>query len=165
MRYNILKLLVLYLIAIIFTVINLNNITYLNSSAFLPLFEIMIIYYFAIYKNNIFGFWFLFLIGIWGDALVGLPIGITSFIYLIVVKLFNFIRYKQVLQENLASIMAEFTIFIFVILTLKWLFLSIYYKNIYDVTPFILQMIISCIAYILIHKFFDFLSKKILKDH
>ena len=165
MQINILKLSVLYIIAILFVTTNLNNVHYLGSSYFLPLFEVMIIYYFAVYQNNIFGSWILFLLGIWSDALNGLPIGITSLIYLIVVKLFNFIRQKQAIKENFASILQEFAIFISIILLLKWMLLSIYNKNFYNITSYIIQIIVSCIAYVLIHKICDFLFKKLSKDY
>lgn len=165
MQNNIFKLSIIYFLAIILVIINLNNVSQLGSSAFLPLFEIMIIYYFAIHKNNFFGIWFLFLIGVWSDALLNLPIGLSALIYILTVKLFNFIRHKKVLKEDFPSILKEFCLFISFILAFKWLLLSIYYKNLYNFTPFLIQIAISSIAYILVHQFFEFISRKILKDY
>jgi len=163
MLQDLLKISAIYLIAILFTIINLNGANSDNFfAAFLPSFEIMIIYYFCVYKEDVFGLWFVFFIGFLSDALVGAPLGISSLIYIIIVKLSNIIAAKQAPKEDFISIFKEFVIFLNIILILKWLALSIYYKNFYNLTPFIIQIIISAATYILMHRFFEFLSKKLL---
>ncbi len=167
MPHNLLKISVLYLTAILLTIVNLNSISNNPTGLVisLPLFEIMIIYYFAIYKKNVFGLGFIFFIGIWSDSLNGIPLGITSLIYVVVVKIFDLISHKQSPKEDFKSILKEFVIFITVILFLKWLLLSFYYKDPYSVSPFLSQVIISSLTYVIMHKFFDFLSKKFLIEY
>lgn len=162
---NLLKLTALYLVAILFTILNLKQISpSISSNVSLPLFELMIIYYFTIYRQNIFGLWFIFLIGIWSDALTGLPLGITSLSYIVVTKIFIFIGQRRSAKEDFKAILQEFVIFVTIVLLFKWLLLSIYYKSFYNITPFVVQIIISSLTYILIHKFCDFLSEKLLLD-
>lgn len=161
---KILKLSGLYILALIFTISNLNSINAFGTSHFLPLFEVMIIYYFTVYQKDVFGSLFIFLIGIWSDALNGLPIGMSALIYLLVVKIFNFIRQKQAVKEEFIPILQEFAAFISIILGLKWLILSIFHKDFYSFSPFFMQIIISCAAYIVIHKIFDVMTKKILNN-
>lgn len=157
------RLLALYLIAIFFTILNLKQITpSISTNVSLPAFELMIIYYFAIYRPNVFGLWFIFLIGIWSDALNGLPLGITSLTYVLFVKIFSFISQRRAVKSDFRGVLQEFIIFITLTLLFKWFVLSIFHKSFYNISPFVVQIITSSLAYILIHKLCDFLSKKLL---
>ncbi len=113
----------------------------------------MIIYYFTIYRNNIFGLLFITLIGLWSDAISGYPLGLTSIIYISIIKIYHIINHKFTSKENFIEIIIEFTIFTILIISLKWLLISIYYNNIYNFMPFLIQIIISSITYIIIHNF------------
>ncbi len=162
MHTNITKLFIIYIITIIFTVMHLvTSDFFLNKNIALPLFELMIIYYFTIHKNNIFGLWFIILIGLWSDAISGSPLGFTSLIYIVIIKIYHIINQKISTKESFAETLIEFIIFLTIILTLKWLFLSIYYNNLYNFIPFLSQIIISSITYILMHRFFNFLDRNI----
>ena len=158
-----LKLLSLNLIAILFTTLTLVDISSKTSPNInLPLFEIMMIFYFAIYRKNIFGMSFIFFIGFLSDALNGLPLGMTSLIYICVVKIFIVILQKHSDRKDFLAILREFIIFIAVILSLKWLFLSIYYQKLLSISPFLIQIIITSALYILMHRFFELLNEKLV---
>ena len=60
MHNSFIKYLTLYLIAILLTIFNLTDIKSSAFPSFAPLFDVMIIYYFAVYRTAMFGFWFLF---------------------------------------------------------------------------------------------------------
>ena len=165
MNTNITKLFILYFITIIFTSIHLITFDFLvNNNLSLPLFELMIIYYFTIYKHNTFGLLFIALIGLWSDALSGSPLGFSSIIYISIIKIYHIINHKFVIKENFIEIIIEFTIFITSIIFLKWLFLSIYYNNTYNFMPFLMKIIISSISYIAMHNLLNFLTKKVKTD-
>jgi rod shape-determining protein MreD len=156
------KVLTLYIIAIFLTMLTLSNIKVTAIANFLPLFDVMIIYYFAIYRPNIFSAWFLFLLGLMSDAMNGLPLGLTSIIYIIAVKIFIHLGQKIMVRENFKQVFQQFTAFIFTILALKWLFLSLYYLKLYNIYPPLIQFSISISIYVIMHKFFDYLSKTLL---
>jgi rod shape-determining protein MreD len=162
MHISFVKFLSLYLIAILFTIFNLSSAQSAAMPAFVPLFDVMIIYYFAVYRNGIFSFWFLFLLGLWSDALSGLPLGITSFCYLLVVKFFHILNQRFSLRENFRQIFEQFIGFIFALLILKWLLLSLYNGAFYSLSPILAQMILTSVLYIIMHKFFDYLSRKLI---
>ena len=105
------RILALYAITLIFTTFGLGAISMSISPHFaMPLFEAMLIYYFAIHRARIFDFWFIFLIGIWSDLIVGTPLGLTAFTYLIATKLYQVITQRQLPKENFVSVLLEFAI-------------------------------------------------------
>jgi rod shape-determining protein MreD len=142
--------------------LTLSDIKVAAIANFLPLFDVMIIYYFAVYRPNIFSAWFLFLLGLMSDAMSGLPLGTTSIIYIITVKIFTHMSQKIMAQENFKQVFQQFIAFIFTILALKWLFLSLYYLKLYNIYPPLIQLSISASIYVIMHKFFDYLSTKLL---
>ena len=162
MQSNPIKIIILHLVAVLLTVFNLTTINIFNGSNIIPLFDVMIIFYFTVYKEGVFGLWFLFLLGIWSDALSGFPLGITSLAYIISVKFFNAINSRMEIKENFAQIFKQFGAFTFGVLFLKWIFLSIYSSNFYNIISPIIQLIISLIFYVIMHKLFDYLNQKLL---
>lgn len=156
------RVFILYLIAIVFAMFNLSNVKIDYVADFLPLFDVMIIYYFAVYQPQIFSMWFLFVLGLISDSLNGFPLGITSFCYIVAVKMFNALNQRTVARESFQQILQQFVAFAFVVLFLKWLLLSIYYFKFYNALSPLIQLTISTVLYVLMHKFFDYLNRKLL---
>ncbi|MES2676794.1 MAG: rod shape-determining protein MreD [Pseudomonadota bacterium] len=158
------NIVILQIIAILFAMLNLSNIKIEYVANFLPLFDVMIIYYFAVLRPQVFAVWFLFLLGLIGDSINGFPLGITSLSYILTVKLFNSLNQRILVKENFQQIFGQFIAFAFIILFLKWAMLSIYhFKNYNFVNPMI-QLVITATLYVLLHKFFDYLDKKLLQN-
>lgn len=155
----------LYIIATFFTMLSLSNIKVVAIANFLPLFDVMIIYYFGVYRARLFSIWFLFLLGLISDAINGFPLGITSLTYIITVQSFAILNQKALVKEHFKQIFKQFVMFAFAVLFLKWLLLSAYYLKIYNIYPPIIQLIISASLYVVMHKFFDYLSRKLLGGH
>ena len=162
MSNNLRNVFVLQVVAILFAMLNLSNIKIEYVADFLPLFDVMIIYYFTIIRPQIFAIWFLFLLGIISDAINGFPLGLTSLCYIITIKLFNTLNQRMVMKENFQQILGQFIVFVFSILLLKWLLLSLYHLKVYNIIRPIIQLVITTTLYVLMHKFFDYLDKKLL---
>jgi cell shape-determining protein MreD len=165
MHSNPAKVIILHLIAVLLTVFNINNIKISDLYNVMPLFDLMIIFYFTVYRVGILGFWFLFLLGIWSDALNVLPIGITSICYIVSVKVFNVVNERMAMKENFNQILKQFIAFSFVVLMMKWLFLSIYYSDFYNIISPLSQVVISSVFYVIAHKFFDYLNQKLIEEN
>lgn len=163
MTVSLRNIVILQIIAILFAMLNLSNIKIEYVADFLPLFDVMIIYYFAVLRPEVFAVWFLFLLGIITDSINGFPLGITSLSYILIVKLFNVLNQKMLLKENFQQIFGQFIAFVFSILLLKWSMLSIYHFKSYNFVGSAIQMFITSTLYVLLHKFFDYLDKKLLK--
>ncbi len=159
-----LHLAVLYLITCIFVSLNILDIKIGGLSKVMPLFDVMAIFYFAAFRKT-FGLCFIFILGIWSDALAGNQLGVTSLCYIILIKIFSILNERMLIRENFNQIWRQFIIFCFLLLLMKWSFLSIFNGSFYNFINLILQLILSSAFYVVMHKIFDNLSKKLLGDN
>jgi rod shape-determining protein MreD len=165
MPTNLRNIFVLQILAVLFAMLNLSNIKIEYVADFLPLFDVMIIYYFAVFKSDVFMVWFLFLLGIISDSINGFPLGVTSICYILLVKLFRVLNQRMMMQENFHQIFGQFVAFAFSILFLKWLIISVYYFKIYNIISPIIQLVITSTIYVLMHQVFGFLDRKLLGNN
>lgn len=153
----------LHLVAILFVITNVSDVRIAGLSNLIPLFDLMMIFYFGAFKN-VFGIWFIFLLGIWNDALNGNPLGTTALCYILLVKFFSLLNQKMVIKERFMQIWQQFIAFCFLFLLMKWVILSIFNGAPYSLATPAVQFILSSVLYIVMHKFFDYLSQKLLED-
>lgn len=153
----------LHLVAILFVITNVSDVRIAGLSNIIPLFDLMMIFYFGAFKN-VFGIWFIFLLGIWNDALNGNPLGTTALCYILLVKFFSLLNQKMVIKEKFIQIWQQFIAFCFLFLLMKWAILSIFNGSPYSLITPAVQLVLSSAFYIVMHKFFDYLSQKLLED-
>ncbi len=157
------RIIILHLIAIFFVTFNISDIKIAGFSKLVPLFDVMMVFYFAIFRQ-VFFVWFLFLLGIWSDALNGVALGITPLLYIGLTKLFIILNQKLMIRDNFKQIWKQFAAFCFCFLTLKWALLSIFGKGSYSFTTIFVQFILTSCIYVIMHKFFDYLNQKLLEE-
>lgn len=154
---------ILHLIAVFFVVFNISDIKIGGFSKLIPLFDLMVIFYFAVFQR-VFLIWFIFLLGLWNDALNGNPLGTTSLIYILLVKFFTALNQKLMIRDNFQQIWKQFIAFAACFLGLKWLLLSILNGALYSLMTIFVQFILTICVYVLMHKFFDYLYHKLIQD-
>lgn len=154
------KQITVHLIAILFAMFNILDIKIGGFHKVFPLLDTMTIFYFAIFCK-IFSLWFIFLLGIFSDALTGNPLGLTSLLYILLIQLFEIVNQRFVIRENFGQIIYQFSLFLFLLLLLKWIILSLYNQTFYDAKILLIQLILSSCFYVVIHKFFDYLNQKL----
>lgn len=152
---------ILHLIAVLFVIFNVSDIRIAGLSNIIPLFDLMMIFYFAVFKN-VFAIWFIFLLGIWNDALGGNALGVTPLCYILLIKLFSFLNSRMLIKQDFQQIWKQFIIFCSLFLFLKWAILSIFAGEAYSIMTPLAQLALSSCLYVLMHKFFDYLSAKLL---
>ncbi|OFW79936.1 MAG: hypothetical protein A2887_04670 [Alphaproteobacteria bacterium RIFCSPLOWO2_01_FULL_40_26] len=157
------RIFLLHLIAILFVILNVSDIRIAGLSHLLPLFDLMMIFYFTVFKS-VFAVWFVFLLGIWNDALNGNPLGATALCYIILIRLFSLLNSKMMIRENFSQIWKQFIFFCFLFLLMKWAILSLFNGVLYGIATPLVQFVLSAVLYVLMHKFFDYLSLKLLED-
>jgi rod shape-determining protein MreD len=157
------RIVMLHLIAVLFVIMNVSDIRISGLSNLIPLFDLMIIFYFGAFKN-VFSIWFIFLLGIWNDALNGNPLGTTALCYILLVKFFSLLNSKMIIRENFQQIWQQFIAFCFLFLLMKFMILSVLNGAFLSVITPLVQLILSSVLYVLMHKFFDYLSQKLLGD-
>lgn len=149
------KNIVFHALAILCVVMNISSLQIGGMSHIIPSLDVIIIFYFAVFREE-FSVWFLFLLGIWNDALSGNPLGTTAICYIFLVKIFNILNKKLVISDEFRQILQQFIIFISLFFVLKLLILSAFNANDYDTKIVIIQIIISSLTYIVVHKLFSF---------
>jgi rod shape-determining protein MreD len=162
-KRSIAGIVMLYLIAILFVIMNVSDIRIAGLSNLIPLFDLMMVFYFTIFKN-IFPVWFVFVLGIWNDALNGNPLGTTAFCYIMLIKLFSLLNSKMMIRENFWQIWQQFIVFCFLFLLMKWAILSVLNATFLNIINPAVQFALSAIIYVLMHKFCDYLSQRLLEE-
>lgn len=152
-----------YIIAILSVMVSTLDIKIVRISAVIPLFDLIIIFYFAVF-SDILAIWFLFILGLYHDSINGNIIGVTSLCYILSVKIFNILNYKLVIQKSFYQIWQQFMGFMTVFLILKWALLSALNSTFYNVNIMVIQLILTSALYVLSHKclsyFIEFLNNK-----
>ena len=161
MQNTTLPTLALHLITVLFVIINVSSFNVAGFANVVPLFDLMAIFYFAVFKN-IFAIWFIFLLGIWSDALNDNMLGTTALCYILLIKFFLLLNQKMLIRENFKQVCEQFALFCFLFLLMKWAILSIIGGTFYSIVTPLVQMVLSSVFYVLMHKFLDFLSSKLL---
>jgi rod shape-determining protein MreD len=157
------NILILQIIATFFAMLNLSSIKIDYIADFMPLFDVMIIYYFTVLKSETFGIWFLFILGILADSIGGFPLGITSFCYIMSVKFFVALNKRTAIQDSFYQIFWQFVAFAFLISLLKWLIISFYDFQFYSIINPLIHLAITSVFYVFMHKVFYYLDKKLLE--
>ena len=129
----------------------------------MPLFDLMAIFYFVVLKDK-FGLLFVFILGIWNDALSGNLLGLTSLCYIILIKSFILFNNRILVRENFIQIWQQFVVFCFLFLFVKWTILVIMNGKSSSVSILFIQLFLSSFFYILMHRLFDYLSAKLLGE-
>ena len=154
---------ILYFIVAIFFVLNSINLYVNNFSKVMPSFGIMIIFYFAVYKN-VMSYFALFFFGVFSDVLMGLPLGITSLSLLVSKKMFTRITPLLSINRNMYKITLHFIIFFVIFLVVKWLITGTYFQALYSIIPLIFELFISLLFHIVLYNFFEFLNRVLVQD-
>ena len=153
---------IFYLIAIILVITNIVPIKISNLPSIFPMLDIMMIYYFSIVVPGRMPYWFIFVMGVWSDAIMGLPLGLTSLAILIAVKIFTSINTRLIIKRQFHQLWGQYVMFSLLILFIKWVILSIYHGNLYPILWMILQVLISSLLYVVMHKVFGYLNKLLI---
>jgi len=130
----------------------------------LPLFIVIVIFYWSIYVPAVLSKWYIVLITVLVDLLQGVPIGVNLLIAL-GFNLFLMDHRKQLMNKSFSFIwaMASFIIFLYVgMMILILSMLSLKTKTIFDYI-IIKQIIITACSYVVFHSFFDKIKTFFLK--
>jgi cell shape-determining protein MreD len=121
------------------------------------------IFYWVLKNPNILGYGFIFLAGIINDVVVGLPIGVSSFTYLILSGFAAYIRYLTV-QPSLIYDWIVFIPSVAVTNSAYYYILGIFFDINVDYIPLSLNTGITILFYPIVGILFNFFSKIIIVE-
>jgi len=152
--YTWLPILVLFI-----SVFNEFDLNYLNIDYFSFNFPFILIFYFALKAYQKFDYFLVFLAGLFNDAVVGLPLGISSLSYILICIFATYLR-NITISPNLIKDWFYFLFIISLINSINFSVLFLFFSYELDITLFIVNNFFTFLFYII----FSILFKRYLKS-
>lgn len=119
------------------------------------MFDIMVIFYWCLFKPQIMESWFLFLMGLLQDSLLGLPLGFHSLLY-IVFGCYIIPLLASYITGSFLIIWSGFALFSSIIIICNWIIFSLFYSSLFNINTSLLQLSVTIALYPMIHYIFHF---------
>ena len=146
--YTWLPILVLFI-----SVFNEFDLNYLNIDYFSFNFPFILIFYFALKAYQKFDYFLVFLAGLFNDAVVGLPLGLSSLSYILICIFATYLR-NITLSPNLIKDWFYFLFIISLINSINYSVLFLFFSYELDITLFIVNNFFTFLFYIVFSIFF-----------
>jgi cell shape-determining protein MreD len=117
-----------------------------------PSFATMLVFHFYVLRKEKISFFILFLFAVIYDVLNHSLLGSTIFIWLISIKIMDYLRTKLSISHNFNCILRDFILFIFLNLSFQWMVISFEAKFAYPVFSLIKQFFLDIVTYVIIYK-------------
>lgn len=117
----------------------------------MPSLEILILFYWAIYRPNLLPIWFLFILGIIADSVMGTPLGASALTYIILYSILK--KYRRLLGvETFMIIWGMCMAIMLPTILAKWFFISLFMGRFELSEALIFQWLLTIITYPVIHE-------------
>jgi len=149
------------LIVLFVSVLNELDLNYLKIISFN--FSFILIFYWSLRKSEIFGYGYVFVAGLINDVVTGLPIGISSFNYLLLCGFAAYLR-TITLRPNLIKDWFFFLFTILVVNSLGYSVLNIFFSIDLNYQNLFINIFFTFIFYIIFAYIFKIYQKAIFKE-
>ena len=147
------------ILALFISVFNEFDLNYLNIDYFSFNFPFILIFYFALKAYQKFDYFLVFLAGLFNDAVVGLPLGISSLSYILICIFATYLR-NITISPNLIKDWFYFLFIISLINSINFSVLFLFFSYELDITLFVVNNFFTFLFYIVFSIFF----KRFLKS-
>ena len=147
--YTWLPVLLLYL-----SVLNEFDLNYMNIEYFSFNFPLLLIFYFALKEYGRFDFLLVFVAGLINDTVIGLPLGISSFSYILVCTFAAYLR-NITIRPNLVKDWFYFLFVISLINSINYSVLFFFFSAELDIMFYIVNNFFTFLLYIPVTYLFD----------
>ena len=141
------------ILALFISVFNELDLNYLNIDYFSFNFPFILIFYFALKAYQKFDYFLVFLAGLFNDAVVGLPLGISSLSYILICIFATYLR-NITISPNLIKDWFYFLFIISLINSINFSVLFLFFSYELDITLFIVNNFFTFLFYIIFSIFF-----------
>tara|TARA_Y100001958_G_C21058456_1_gene422149 strand:+ start:303 stop:815 length:513 start_codon:yes stop_codon:yes gene_type:complete len=152
------------IILLFISVLNEFDFNYLNFKYFSFNFPYILIFYWSLKGGEKLGYGLVFLAGLINDVVVGLPIGISSVLYLLICGFASYLR-NITLRPSLVKDWFFFLFTISVVTTIFYLINSIFFLVKVDYYYLLFNVIFTFIFYYMFSIIFSYYSKFIGKEN
>ena len=147
--YSWLPVLLLYL-----SVLNEFDLNYMNIEYFSFNFPLLLIFYFALKEYGRFDFLLVFIAGLINDTVIGLPLGISSFSYILVCTFAAYLR-NITIRPNLVKDWFYFLFVISLINSINYSVLFFFFSAELDIMFYVVNNFFTFLLYMPITYLFD----------
>ena len=141
------------ILALFISVFNEFDLNYLNIDYFSFNFPFILIFYFALKAYQKFDYFLVFLAGLFNDAVVGLPLGISSLSYILICIFATYLR-NITISPNLIKDWFYFLFIISLINSINFSVLFLFFSYELDITLFVVNNFFTFLLYIIFSIFF-----------
>ena len=161
-KSNIFKFIISYLpiIFLFFSVLNEFDLNYLKIDNFSFNFVYILIFYWTLRSPDHLGYFSIFLAGIINDVVIGTPIGISSFCYLLICVVTSYIR-QITLSPKFINDWFSFLVAIFLVNSIQVLILDLIFLVEINYMRYLINSGFTFIFYPLFYFFFNSFNDKI----
>ena len=153
--YYLLPIVVLFI-----SVLNEFDFNYLNLKYFSFNFPFILIFFWSLKKSESLGYGLIFLAGLFNDVVVGLPIGISSFCYLIICGFAGYLR-NITLRPSLLKDWLFFLITILVVKSIMYSSLVLFFSINLDYNDVLVNLLFTFLFYVIFANIFEIYLKLI----
>ena len=146
------------IILLLISVLNEFDFNYLGLSYFSFDFPFILIFYWSLKKNESLGYGFIFIVGMINDAVVGLPIGISSLSYLFICVFASYLR-NITLRPSLIKDWIFFLFTTIFIKSLMHLLLVLFFSFELDYNILIINLFFTFLMYYFLSHIFKLYSR------
>ena len=150
------------IILLFISVLNEFDFNYLNLKYFSFNFPFILVFYWSLKKNDSLSYGFIFIAGLFNDAVIGLPIGLSSLSYLLVCGFAAYLR-NITLRPDLFKDWLFFLMTICVTNSLIYFLIVVFFKVNLNYLDYVFNIIFTFLLYIVIAYFFDIYQRFVFK--
>ena len=150
------------LILLFVSVLNEFDFNYLNYKYFSFNFPFILIYYWSLKRSESLGYGYIFVAGLFNDVVIGYPIGLSGFTYLIICGFAAYLR-NITLRPNIINDWLFFLLTILVATSINYFLLTVFFNvdvNYYDLLG---NIIFTFLFYYIFSYIFDIYRKIIFR--
>ncbi len=135
------------IIVLFVSVLNEFDLNYLNIDYFSFNFPFILIFYFALKEYNKFDYLLVFIAGLINDTVVGLPLGISSFSYIVVCTFASYLR-NITIRPHLIKDWFYFLFVISLINSINYIILFLFFSYDLDIMYYVINNLFTFLFYI-----------------
>ena len=146
------------IILLVISVLNEFDLNYLNLKYFSFNFPFILIYYWSLKKPSSIGHGFIFITGLFNDAVVGLPIGISALAYLLICGFSAYLR-NITLRPSLSKDWFFFGFTILVVNSVIYVIVSLFFNVQILYEGVLVNILFTFLFYVIFSNVFDYYQK------
>ena len=146
------------IILLVVSVLNEFDFNYLNLKYFSFNFPFILIYYWSLKRSGSIGYGLIFLCGLLNDAVVGIPIGLSSLGYLLICGFSAYLR-NITLRPSLVKDWFFFGFTILVVNSVLYISMSLFFEVEIIYTSILVNILFTFLFYVFFSNIFDYYHK------